>query len=167
MKILRLLLNADCNRSCVGCCNKQWNLTKLPVAGEKHFKYFDMILLTGGEPMLYPEYVRHMALKIRLTSNAKIILYTAKLDFSVQTALTLLFVDGITLTLHTQKDAELFKDIQQDSILRDILSGRSNRLNVFKNVNINNINTDGWVVKKDIEWIENCPLPENEVFMRY
>ena len=177
MKILRLLLNADCNRNCVGCCNKQWNLNYLPVADSRDFNKFDMIILTGGEPMLYPQWVRYMAQKIRSISKAKIILYTAKLDFSIETALTLLFIDGITLTLHTQKDVEIFKDLQKnvdvlngvqvDNIFKGLLLNKSKRLNVFKNVNIENIDTSGWTVKKDIEWIEDCPLPKDEVFMRY
>ena len=40
------------------------------------------------------------------------------------------------------------------------------RLNIFHNVDIAKIDLVKWIVKKDITWIKNCPLPKDEVFMR-
>jgi hypothetical protein len=40
------------------------------------------------------------------------------------------------------------------------------RLNVFIGVDIEGFDTNGWQVKGNIEWIENCPLPVGEVFMK-
>ena len=49
---LRLLLFEECNRSCPGCCNRDWDLQPLPVCYD--LPPYRIILLTGGEPMLYP-----------------------------------------------------------------------------------------------------------------
>jgi molybdenum cofactor biosynthesis enzyme MoaA len=44
MKKLRLLVTSECNRSCSGCCNKEWDLDKLPVC--ESYKDYDEIYLT-------------------------------------------------------------------------------------------------------------------------
>jgi hypothetical protein len=44
--------------------------------------------------------------------------------------------------------------------------GKSLRLNVFKGVSLAELNLSCWKVKPNIKWIKNCPLPEDEVFMR-
>ena len=41
MKKLRLLVTKNCDRSCPGCCNKDWNLDKLPNA--THLNYDEMV----------------------------------------------------------------------------------------------------------------------------
>jgi len=41
------------------------------------------------------------------------------------------------------------------------------RLNIFKGIYIPEVvDLSLWKVKKDMEWISNCPLPEDEVFMK-
>ena len=164
--ILRLLLFEECNRACEGCCNKQFDLDNLPV--EKDFSTYEMIILTGGEPMLRPKIVLEAIRKIRNQSKAKIILYTAYLNpYNSLTYQVLAELDGVTLSLHEQSDINNFQTLQV--VIKPAMKDWdfSKRLNVFKEVDLTNIDTSGWVVKKDVEWIENCPLPENEVFMRY
>jgi len=70
-------------------------------------------------------------------------------------------LDGITITLHTQRDVLPFKAFA--SFTNGIK--RSLRVNIFKGVYISQI-PKGWAVKDNIEWIQNCPLPKDEVFMR-
>ena len=43
------------------------------------------------------------------------------------------------------------------------------RLNVFKGIDLMNVDTQHtalWKIKTNIEWVKNCPLPKDEVFMR-
>ena len=62
-KKLRLLLFETCNRSCEGCCNKDWDLTSLSVCTD--YTPYREILLTGGEPLLQPELVVQAIREIR------------------------------------------------------------------------------------------------------
>ena len=53
---LRLLLFEECDRDGPGCCNRDWDLRSLPVC--RDFTPYQVIMLTGGEPMLHPEIIR-------------------------------------------------------------------------------------------------------------
>lgn len=162
IKKLRLLVTEKCNKYCEMCCNKQWDLKKLPVC--KDYSTFDQILLTGGEPMLMPQIIRSIVLKIRTTNQCPIYLYTAKVDKIQSVLSTLFFIDGLTLTLHEQKDIKPFL------LLNRLLPNgcrKSLRLNIFEGINLPPKQNFGKWVVKEIQWIENCPLPKNEVFMRY
>ena len=167
MKKLRLLLFEHCNRSCEGCCNKQWDLSELPVCTD--YSPYDMIILTGGEPMLRPAVVKNMINMIRKYNDCPIILYTAKTN-NIEDLCSVIFkIDGITITLHEQSDVDnLYRVIQLCSIVSKPLT---KRLNVFSNVGLpktarTTLNFFGWEIKDNIEWIEDCPLPEDEEFMR-
>lgn len=160
---LRLLMFADCNRTCAGCCNKDFDLRALPVCDT--FKDYECIILTGGEPMLKPQLIKETVEKIRQETNAPIYVYTAWSKDPIMLLWLLNFVDGITLTLHTRKDIEPF--LWLNSILTaQFVKGKSLRLNVFSGIDLKDADLSKWVVKKDIKWIKNCPLPKDEVFMR-
>lgn len=153
MKKLRLLLFAACNRSCPGCCNNDWNLDELPRVGS--YDGYDQIILTGGEPMLNPELVVCVAADIKSRTNAMVILYTARPG---ELPGVMPFLDGVTVTLHEQADVAEFEKLPW-------LPG-SLRLNVFDNVDLTGVDVSSWWVKSGIQWIKDCPLPEDEVFMR-
>ena len=162
MKKLRLLLTEECNRACVGCCNKGFDLKALPIC--RYFDGWDEVNLTGGEPMLDPERVVKVAKA--LPCWVRVNLYTAKVDDLVAMSSVMLALDGLTVTLHEQSDVEPY--------LRFVEwmygwppGGWSLRLNVFKGITLPpDIDLPLWRAKRDIEWIENCPLPEDETFMR-
>jgi hypothetical protein len=167
MKTLRLLLFDDCTRSCSGCCNKSWDLDKLE--RETDFAPYDEIMLTGGEPMLRPDIIVRAMIQIFKTNiRAKIILYTAKVDDLKEMARVLNLLDGLTATLHEEKDLADF--INLNNFLLDEknqhLQDRSYRLNIFKEVNMPEMNLSLWQIKNNIEWIPNCPLPINEVYKK-
>lgn len=166
MKKLRLLLREECDRSCKGCCNKDWSLSDLPIATD--FRGYDLIMLTGGEPMLDAKHVIDTANRIRdVNFTTEIVLYTAKTNRPLELIGLLVFLDGVTITLHEQKDVKLFDEFNQLYMNTGIpYCPRNHRLNVFCGVDISGIDTEGWQVKKDIEWIKNCPLPEDEQFLR-
>ena len=162
MKTLRLLITEKCNRNCPKCCNKQFGIKTLPVCYS--FKNYKEIILTGGEPMLSPSSVRFLINSIRKESQSPIYMYTAKVD-DIQAVLSVLFfLDGITVTIHEEKNWDLFFK------LNDMLPNscrKSLRLNVFKNCNLRSYDQfNKWKVKDSIEWLDECPLPVDEVFMR-
>jgi len=165
MKKLRLLITKKCNRHCEGCCNKDWDLEKLPIC--KSFKGYDEIILTGGEPMLFPNLVIDIINKIRIENPlAKIYMYTAFI-FTVRSLEILNLLDGITVTLHTQSDVKKFKWFNNHLFFSTKNFYKSLRLNIFNGIKLSKyINLNNWQVKKNIKWIKNCPLPKDEVFMR-
>lgn len=163
---LRLLLFKDCNRHCKGCCNKQWDLDKLEVC--KSYKGYSEIILTGGEPLLYPDVVRKAVHDIRRENNCPIYLYTAKTDNigSLESFIFDTSINGLTITLHTKNDVLSFLQFDITYFLGDL--DFSLRLNVFKGIKLDyNLLQNNWIIKKNIKWIKNCPLPKDEVFMRY
>jgi hypothetical protein len=166
MKKLRLLLFEECNRKCRGCCNKSWDLANLPICED--YRQYDQILLTGGEPLLYPEIVMEAVYDIREQTNAPIYLYTAKTDNLDVFGRVLNIVNGITVTLHTtSRDIVPFALLNAGLRLTNKARDKNMRLNVFHNVLSPKNALPIWKVKKNIKWIKNCPLPEGEVFMKY
>jgi len=162
MKKLRLLLFEDCNRDCDGCCNKDWDLEHLPI--ENDFSGYDEILLTGGEPMLDWRYVMKVAHKIKAESDAKIYVYTAKVDVLCDVIIVLDYVDGITVTIHDYIDIPPF--LALNGYLRcNFRKGKSFRLNIFRGIDFK-YDEGIWVVKDNIDWIKDCPLPDNETLAR-
>ncbi len=167
-KKLRLLITKECNRNCAGCCNKDWDLDSLPIINS--YKGFKLIMLTGGEPMLKPLGIVDVIGEIKeQNKEAKIILYTAKIDEIGKIVGLLCFLDGITITLHEQADVADFVAFYDFMIMYEnqlSLKDKSLRLNVFAGIDMTGVDTSGFIVKDNIEWIENCPLPEDEVFGR-
>ncbi len=162
-KKLRLILWKECGRHCDGCVNKQWDMNKLPVV--RSFKGFNEIMLTGGEPLLYPNKVLSVISKIKQeNSRAAIYLYTA-LTKRVYGFLS--NVDGIVLTIHEQKDVPSFITLN-NFIKKNKKSKHSSlRLNIFKDIDLGDADLSLWKVKKNMIWLKDCPLPKDEVLMKY
>jgi hypothetical protein len=158
---LRLLTCVECNLSCPGCCNDDWDIDNLPVCTD--FSKYDLIMLTGGEPMLFPAELMKLIQRIRENSDAKIILYTAKLHDVQSLHFIMKGLDGITVTLHEPEDVPWFYFFA--GFIHGEIESMSLRVNVFHNVSLNKI-PPGWKVKRDIHWIKDCPLPEGEEFMK-
>lgn len=162
-KNLRLVIFEECNRSCEGCCNKDFNIPSYPQV--ESFAGYKKIILTGGEPMLKPELVVDTCKRIRQETDAPIVMYTAKSKRVFDLISMLHILDGVTLTLHEPYDVKPFSELS--TLMRDLnITGKTLRLNVFSNVDITDVDTSGWSVKDNIEWIKDCPLPNSEVLMR-
>lgn len=83
MEKLRLLVTTKCPNKCPMCCNNSWDFSKLPVV--EHFNYKE-IMITGGEPLLFPEKLVNLAESIKTVqklaygNKGKLFLYTALAD---------------------------------------------------------------------------------------
>jgi organic radical activating enzyme len=142
--------------------NQHFQLNDLP--HETEFVNYDEVMLTGGEPLLFPELVIETAKKIRFQSKAKIYLYTAKLDNWMAILSILYFVDGLTVTPHTAKDLEDF--VKLNSIMFGMKFEKSLKLNLFSDYNFNlKCNLSLWYVKNK-KWLKKIHLPKDEVFRR-
>jgi organic radical activating enzyme len=160
---LRLLITEKCNRNCKWCNNQHWELRSLPV--ETKFNQYSEVMLTGGEPMLYPKYVIQTSKAIRKQSNAKIYLYTAKIDSPLNILAVLHFIDGLSVTPHSEKDVSDF--VVLNNFIIDSGLKKSLKLNNFTDYgfDLSAIDLSMWRVK-DKAWLKEKHLPKNETFKR-
>jgi len=168
MKKLRLLVTEYCPKNCAGCCNKDIDLDALPIISSvDQLVDYDEIYVTGGEPLCEArtDHTLSIIASIIVNTKARIFVYTSAVDNPVVLAKVLTMLHGMTITLHTQKDAEDFK-IVMALMSRGLRMSKSLRLNVFKGVDITGMYTGGFMVKDNIEWIKDCLLPVGEEFKR-
>jgi len=169
-KNLRLLITDKCERNCEGCCNHQFDLRSLPQA--TFFGGYRMILITGGEPVLLGNKLKAWCkfLQTQSDDKTKLVLYTADLKTDPRLVVVLLedYLYGITVTLHEQNDVSYFLSFAEIVNRYFIYHGKSLRLNVFKGVVLPNKKAiKRWKIQKDMEWLNPCPIPKNEVFMKF
>ncbi len=166
-KTLRLLITSECNKNCEGCCNKQYDLNTLPKITHEELSEYDEIIVTGGEPTFAKDELRKvMYVLINTKIKAKKYLYTNGYDPALIEDLLLLYFDGITFSLHEQSDVEQFLKLNK-ALEQYRFKTKSLRLNVFKGIILPDIDLSKWQIKKDIIWLDPCPLPENESFKRF
>lgn len=164
MKKARLIVTYECEKNCAGCCNKDWKgKPPTPLRNIKQLVGYDEVLITGGEPLLFPQHILELVYKLRheVLSNAKIYIYTAAVERPATIARSINIIDGVCLTIHTQKDANVFGKYFYWGGACGLL-GKSMRLNIFKGVEIAPYYLNGWQVKRDLEWTKDCPLPADE-----
>ena len=167
---LRLLVTTKCHNKCLKCCNKGWDFNSLPVVDRWNY---EQIMITGGEPLLFPLATQAIIQSIRNIhllqgTTTKIYIYTSIAD-KKSFYPVLDKVDGIVYTPHSKKDVESFLEINK-VLLTDpsITEGKSMRLNLFADIKAfipENTDLSKWQVK-DMEWVDNCPVPDGEDFRR-
>ena len=161
MKKLRLLVTEKCTRNCEGCCNKDLK-PKGVLTSIQNWEEYYQIMITGGEPLLYPNEL--LAFLTKLSRKYFQILYTAiTLQDKRKMKEIFCLLDGVTFTIHDKRGIRDF--IRLNKFLQRNSFGLHQRLNIFCDVQLPPINLYGWDVKF-IEWIKNCPLPENEDFYK-
>lgn len=189
-KRCRLLLTAKCPNSCPLCCNKQFDLLKeVPIISRWDY---DEFILTGGEPLQFPNSVIEVIHNINAITDymgitPKFYLYTSICKPSIWNDI-LPYLNGITYTVHTRENAqELIKLLYTlndfgngyDIIFGNLgpMSSKSMWLNLFpeakdlidtelalSTLNWNDVSR--YFTIKPMEWKENCPVPEGEDFRR-
>lgn len=167
---LRLLVTSDCPNACPLCCNKQFDIKDIPVVDNWNY---EEIMITGGEPLLYPNRLEKLCKAIRevteqMGSRPKIYLYTARPEWSSFERAVNYYADGIVVAPHSVTDIKYFR--QTNNNLLKHRYGKylecSLRLKVFPEVrDALPENLKCWKVEHT-EWIENCPLPVGEDFRR-
>ena len=51
-EIMHLMILSKCNYNCELCCNKLYDIDKIPVATVKELKTIHTLCITGGEPFM-------------------------------------------------------------------------------------------------------------------
>lgn len=190
-KRCRLLLTTKCPNNCPLCCNKQFDLFKdVPIIDRWNY---DEFILTGGEPLMYStidliDFIYDLkAISEYMGTSPKLYLYTSICDPNKWNKI-IPFFNGITYTVHTEQDAkELITlitvltnpEMGYDSMFPNLqeLSHKSIWLNLFPeaktlidaelaNTNLSWDNISRFFKIRQMEWKENCPIPEGEDFRR-
>lgn len=177
MNALRILFTEDCFRLCENCVNEQWDLEQLPklvnplYKKQNHFlQQFDEIIITGGEPLLYPDQLIETILEIRNQSPySKILLYSAW-DGEEDLFMPIFeCIDGLTYTIHEKKDVDCFLEIANLYYHRFKDYNLSLRVNIFSDVHLPENEKElyqFWSIRHGKTFLENCPLPKNETFVK-
>lgn len=173
-KKLRLVVTAKCHNCCPMCCNNRFDLNELPVVDRWDY---DEIMLTGGEPMLFPDRVINLIHTIRkaaacMGSNPKIYMYTALPEADAVATIgdgsgdllsVLPLLDGVVVTPHDFIGVDEFVSINRALPANH---GKSLRLNIFPEVSLPaGIDLSAWKVK-EMQWVKDCPVPEGEDLRR-
>lgn len=166
------MVTAKCYNNCPLCCNKQFDMNAIPVVDRWDY---DEIMITGGDPMLYPNRLEDLLESIRwITSemgrDTKLYLYTSRVAWDkLDRFIKHKYIDGIVLAPHSTDDLKYFRKVNFE-LLQKTKYGYdidcSLILKVFpetKDALPENLKV--WKVK-ETQWIENCPLPEGEDFRR-
>jgi hypothetical protein len=157
---LRLLLFEECQRDCPLCCNKYFNLDLLPTCSD--YSGYQEIMLTGGEPLLHPEIIARAMEMIRGQTDSPVYLYTSKIDDVGEVVSALGLMDGITVTIHNQNDAGLFKTLDDGIPITPV---KSLRANVFPGAMVNERDFPRWKFKEK-RWRQPDEFPQDEDFFR-
>lgn len=174
MKTARVLISERCNRDCSYCCNKQEgildNMTQVPFWFEwEFFKSYEVICVTGGEPMLFPEGVIMFADRVKsLYKDMPVYMYSAQYTKKMEEVLK--HIDGVHFTIHENPSSRDIIDFHkfQELIAREENYGKSFRLYVNPSIDQPlHIIPALWKRVEIAPWKEECPLPENETLFKW
>lgn len=170
MEKLRLLVTTKYPNKCPMCCNNSWDFSKLPVV--EHFNYKE-IMITGGEPLLFPEKLANLAESIKTVqklaygNKGKLFLYTALADMLPiisDTSMELFTLHILLMIFIVYWRPIIFLLDYKD----ELMESKSLRLNLFPDIKKHipdNTDLSLWKVK-DMQWIKDCPVPADEEFKR-
>ena len=68
--------------------------------------------------------------------------------------------------VHNNKDVYPFLAFNEYLSRHVVFHNKSLRLNIFKGIPLLLYSNVNWKIKDNIEWMKDCPLPKDEVFMR-
>ena len=161
---MHILITSLCDRNCKYCCNKQYDLSKIPYPTKEEFEKTELVCLTGGEPFKYsrPNEIAHY-LKDKFNVK-KIIVYTNAYEF-VQYLIEgnyLNYIDGVTVSIKNQKDKKAWESLNFN--YWRIKNLNSNLLYVFPG--FEDIECPNYFQKQKREWQTTFKPAENSIFRR-
>ena len=175
----RIVTTWDCNRNCPGCCNE--TLHRPDSCSSDRFREFDKFVITGGEPMLYPDGLYRLLMS-QIPIDRPKYLQTAFIDTDkIEHREIIELINGINYTIHhpaTPRDIAMLKRLSQYLSLKPELNLSSRLIiderewdNVMNDKELQDILanslTQPWLKIVRLEWKDNCPLPQNEELLYY
>ena len=176
-EIMHLMILSKCNYKCELCCNKLYDIEKIPVATVKELKTIHTLCITGGEPFTASIDLDDFARSVKndFPNIENIFVYTSGLILMYHLPHIFSYIDGLSISPKSMKDWLALEKIA-NSTSRDYLNNisrlPSNRLYVFKEqvpffekrfkhiANKLNLN----VLYRT--WDKEFKTPDNEIFRR-
>lgn len=139
-KIIHLFITDRCDHDCALCCNKQYDIDKIPVVTVDELKYADTVCITGGEPFLIDNisfFTRD--LKLQYPNVKHLYVYTSGLCFMYWVARKRTYdyalIDGINLSPKNKMDVKsIYWTLSSPVRYDEFASLKSNRLYLFPEV---------------------------------
>lgn len=160
--IIHLLVTSLCNRNCIHCCNKQYDLNDIPYVTDKELKNCHTLCLTGGEPFLFtnPTAIARYY-KENYPNIKKVYVYTNATELEAYLHKNNLdYIDGVNVSLKTLKDWLKFDNIIKDKSIKSL---NDNRVYIFGNWDGEDFGNFK-VIKR--VWQENFKPANDSIFRR-
>lgn len=180
-QIYHILIKKECNHQCPLCCNRLYDLDKLPTITGEQLRLADVICLTGGEPfMAEPNQLIRFCRNIRFEYRniKKLYIYTsgyAFLKWTLTDWLNLLyFIDGLNISPKDENEWSSLHDLLKNKFWTTNMNAptQSNRLYIFADQWENYrkyIRDDSAISHWQVigrKWDAEFKTPENEHFVR-
>lgn len=135
--VMHLMIIDRCDHSCKLCCNKKYDISKIPFPTIEDLCSINTLCFTGGEPFLLDRDLDEIAKKFKTEYQNidKIYVYTSGTALSANFPATLKYIDGVNIAPKNKMDwamiGNLTCNVRKNEA--DILSKlKNNRLYVFK-----------------------------------
>lgn len=164
-KVIHLMITDKCNRNCPDCCNKQYDVSKIPVVTSDELLDAEQIYLTGGEPFAFADPVeKAFQLRNLFPNIEKVIVYTNAYELAqyLENDNPLVFIDGLTISIKDKRDKEAFENVISKSL--KVLQLKSNRLYVFKG--FEDVECPSEFEKFSREWQKDFVAAQGSIFRR-
>lgn len=163
--VIHLLVTTLCNRKCKYCCNKQYDLNDVPYVTDDELREAHTLCITGGEPFLFSIPSNIAVHYKRIFPNIKnVYVYTnaMELAFFVTNACNFIGIDGLSISIKTKEDAEIFDQYIKDN--DNIKYKPSNILYVFDDL-YDKEEIEGFKVIQR-EWKKDFKPAEDSIFRK-
>ena len=175
-KIIHLYIINECGKKCPMCCNKFYNMDKLPTITANELKSADTVCLTGGDPFLYSGLQTFISrLREQYPNIKNLYAYTSGSALYHYLDLNWIYfskLDGISIAPKDIKDWVALKNILQNDRYNMCISAmKSNRLMVF---DTQKTNFKEFIKDIDLsmftilgrKWDKEFNVPDNEIFRK-
>ena len=177
-EIMHLMILERCDHHCRLCCNKHYDINKIPVATVEELETVHTVCITGGEPFLSWVNIDNLAVDIKLQYHNvnNIYIYTSGFAFAARQDQHFGYVDGINFAPKNSNDwgaLEAFvNDASSSEQIANVARLKSNRLYVFKEQEKAFRERHAHISEKlNLNviyrmWAEEFKTPDNEIFRR-
>lgn len=180
-EIYHILIKKECTHNCPLCCNRLYDIDKLPTITGDQLRTAHTVCLTGGEPfMLDPWDLAHLCKGIRTQypNIQKMYIYSSGsgfLNYSYDAWLRLIrYIDGLNVSPKNEYEWDVLYRLHRHNHWPEYMGEErlSNRLYVFddqwqnyERFSDNYTLTDNWQVIGR-KWDAEFNTPDNEHFVR-
>lgn len=176
-EIMHLMILSKCNYKCELCCNKLYDIEKIPVATVKELKTIHTLCITGGEPFLASIDLDDFASSVKddFPNIKNIFVYTSGLILMYRLPYFFSYIDGLSISPKSMKDWLALEKIANNTscnYLNNISGLPSNRLYVFKEQVLIFEKRFKYIAEKlnlnvlYRTWDKEFKTPDNEIFRR-